>query len=136
MLGKSRGEEGSHGLRWAASPFGLGDARSPRGHPSRISERCPGRGCPTALWGFMPRQGGSGPVSVSVAPARKSRSENPSEVKNPSQWGGSPWPAGDGRGWGHSSRPSPRREGRAGDLSLSQLPENHPSLFGDAPGAA
>lgn len=133
MLGKSPGEEGSHGPSWAASPLGLADARSPRGHPSTVSgERVSlGKDVPAALGGVHARRVRSwAGLYISAAPARKSRSENPSEVKKSltvpqHNARGSPWPvvdAGLGGGGGDSSRPSPPSDDRAGDIVKSSIP--------------
>lgn len=93
--------------------------------------RFPGKGCSCGSGGVHARRVRSwAGLYISAAPARKSRSENPSEVKKSltvpqHNAGGSPWPvvdAGLGGGGGDSSRPSPPSDDRAGDIVKSSIP--------------
>lgn len=88
-----------------------------------------GKDAPAALgWAHARRVGSWAGLYISVAPARKSRSESPSEVKKSltvprHNAGGSPWPVVDAGLRGDSSRPSPPSDDRAGDIVKSSIPE-------------
>lgn len=90
----------------------------------------PGERMLLRLWaGLTPwRVGSWAGLYISVAPARKSRSESPSEAKKSltvprHNAGGSPWPVVDAGLRGDSSRPSPPSDDRAGDIVKSSIPE-------------
>lgn len=86
-------------------------------------------GVPAALgWAHARRVESWAGLYISVAPARKSRSESPSEVKKSltvprHNAGGSPWPVVDAGLGGGSSRPSPPSDDRAGDIVKSSISE-------------
>lgn len=129
-------------------PSALQDARSPQGHPSMVSRGYPWKkGFPTSFVVASRPVRSWAALYISMAPARKSRSENPSEVKKPlpvpqHSAGGSLGPVVDaGAGgrqpiptqgrwdWGHWNIPNSRKTIPACLEAILAQPEPHHPLL-------